>query len=164
MLRVALPLALALAAAAAHAQRALGPAKVSEIVTLAASFDPPTCSDGSNGARLDRIVTPEGTYVPLVVPPKRVVVITEIRWIADIAPNEEASAVVRPGPEQPGFIGIVLPGARADANGRVTGEAKLSPGLVVRHPADLCVRVFQSGGGSTAPGNLSGAGFFAKDK
>jgi hypothetical protein len=162
MLRFALPLALAVAAPS-HAQ--LGPAKPSEMVTLAASFVPPSCSDGSTGTRLDTIVTPEGTYTPLVIPPKRVLVLTEIRWIADIAPNVEASAVVRPGPEQKGFIGVVLPGARADANGRANGEAKLSPGLVVRNPADLCVRVFGSGGGgTTAPGNLSGAGFFAKDK
>ena len=152
------------AAAAAHAAGPLAPTRPSDIVTLAASFDPPGCTGGGTGTRLDTIVTPEGTYVPLQVPPKRVLVITEIRWIADIAANEEASAVVRPGPEQKGFIGVVLPGARADANGRVNGEAKLSPGLVVRNPADLCVRVFGSGGGSAAPGNLTGAGFFAKDK
>lgn len=163
MVRSALPLVVLLVLAqGSHAQ--LGPKKASEIVTLAASFEPVSCSDGAAGTRLDTIVTSEGTYVPLQVPPKRVLVLTEIRWIANIPANEEASAVLRPGPEQSGFIGIVLPGARADANGRVNGEAKFSPGVVIRSPADLCVRVFGSGGGSAAPGNLSGAGFFAKDK
>ena len=153
-----------LAATGARAAGPLAPTRPTEIVTLAASFEPPGCTGGGSGTRLDTIVTAEGTYVPLQVPSKRVLVLTEIRWIADIAPNEQASVVLRPGPEQAGFIGVVLPGARADANGRATGEAKLDPGLVVRNPADLCVRVFGSGGGSASPGNLSGAGFFAKDK
>ena len=153
-----------LVAAGARAAGPLAPTRATDIVTLAASFEPPGCSGGSSGARLDTRVTPEGTYEPLVIPPKRVLVLTELRWFVVTTANVEVAAGLRPGPETGGFSGLVLPSARSDANGHAGGEAKLEPGLVVRNPADLCVRLSPSSGGVVAPGNLTGAGYFAKDK
>jgi hypothetical protein len=152
-----------LAGAPAQAAGPLAPTRPSDVVALTASFEPPTCAGGTIGATLDRRMTPEGTYVPVAVPAKRVLVVTELRWVVDTLPNVEVAAIVRTGPEVGGFIGLVLPGARSDGNGRAIGEAKLDPGLVVRNPAELCVVVFPSGGSVIAPGNLSGSGFFAKD-
>lgn len=151
-----------LAAAAARAAGPLAPARPSDIVALAASPEP-ACASAQTGMTLDARMTPDGTYVDLVVPPKRVLVLTEVRWIIQTIADEEVSAVIRIGPQTAGFIGLVLPSARAGANGRATGEAKFAPGLVVRNPAELCVSLFANGS-LASPGNLSGAGFFAKDR
>jgi hypothetical protein len=161
-LLAALPL---LAPLAAHAAGPIGPTRASEALTLVASYDPPGCTGGLPGEKLDRVLRPDGTYATLVIPPKRVLVLTEIRWstLSPLAANEDVTVNLRPGADQPGIGGIPLPGARLDANGRGSGQAKLEPGVVMRSAADLCVTLFSSDG-PFAPGNLSGSGFFAKDK
>jgi hypothetical protein len=151
-----------LAAAAAVAAGPLAPTRPSEVVTLAASLDPPGCTGGANGTALDRMVTPEGTYVPIAIPPKKVLVLTEIRWRAQVPANEEVFLTLRPGPEQPGFSGIVLPGGRSDANGRVAGAASLGTGVVIRNPAEVCVRL--NGTINAFFPDVSASGYFAKDK
>jgi hypothetical protein len=153
-----------LAASEVRAAGPLAPTRPSEIVTLAASFEPPGCPGGGAGARLDTRVTPEGTYVPLVVPPKRVLVLTEVRWLVDTTPDVDVAAVLRPGPETGGFVGVILPSGHSNASGRASGEAKFDPGIVLGSPDDFCIRLLPNGGSLTTPGNLSGAGFFAKDK
>ena len=161
-LLAALPL---LAPLAARAAGPIGPARASEALTLIASYDPPGCTGAVTGEKLDRVLAPDGTWAPLVIPPKRVLVLTEIRWnvLNPLAANEEVTVSLRPGADQPGIGAIPLPGARLDANGRGSGQAKLEPGVVMRSAADLCVTLFSSDG-SFAPGNLSGSGFLAKDK
>lgn len=161
-LLAALPL---LAPLAARAAGPIGPARASEALTLVASYDPPGCTGGLAGEKLDRVLQPNGTYAPLVIPPKRVLVLTEIRWttLSPLAANEEVTLLLRPGANQPGVAGVVLPGARLDANGRGSGQVKLEPGVVMRSAADLCVTLYASDG-AFAPGSLSGSGFFAKDK
>jgi hypothetical protein len=117
------------------------------------------------GEKLDRVLQPDGTWTPLVIPPKHVLVLTEIRWnvLNPLAANEEITVSLRPGANQPGIGGIALPGGRLDANGRGSGQAKIEPGVVMRSATDLCVTLFGSDG-AFAPGNLSGSGFLAKDK
>jgi hypothetical protein len=157
-------LALPFLASPALAAGPLAPTRASEVVQLFASFNPPGCTASAAGATLDTRVLPDGTYAPLVIPPKRVLVITDVRWIANtLEPNEEIWVFLRPGPPQPGFGSLPLAGARSDANGRAAGQAHLDPGIVVRSLADLCVTLSDSGG-PKAPGNLAGSGFFAKDK
>jgi hypothetical protein len=158
----ALPL---LAPFAAHAAGPIGPARASEALTLVASYDPPGCTGAVAGEKLDRVLQPDGTWAPLAIPPKRVLVLTEIRWVAanPLAANEEVTVNLRPGANQPGIGGVALPGSRLDASGRGSGQVKLEPGVVIRSAADLCVTLFASDG-AFAPGNLSGSGFLAKDK
>ena len=160
---IALLFPLLLLAAAPTVAGTLAPTRASDVVTLVASYDPPGCPQGGTGAVFDRVLTAEGEYLPITIPQKRVLVLTSIRWLAIGPANEDVSLSLRPGPETAGFTGITLAGARTDANGRASGEAKLEPGLVVRNLANLCVRV-STGSGVTTPGNISAVGFFAKDR
>jgi hypothetical protein len=154
---------LALLAAPPAQAGVVGPARPSDVVMLAASYDPPTCAGGATGTRLDTRLTADGTYEPLVLPTKRVLILTELRWVLQTVANENVTATLRNGPTTGGFVGLVIPGAQSGASGRAVGEAKFDPGIVVRNPAELCVTL-NANGSSTAPGNLSGSGYFAKDK
>lgn len=135
----------------------VAPTKPSQLVTLRNSSgnDCPF-----NGQAVDRQILPDGTLQPFTIPPKQVLVVTEINWGVVFGPASQ-SAIVAVSVQGPSampsnaFFVDVVPTDSAGAAGRTSQVAN----AIVRSGHTLCVDSVTDG---TMTMNVRG--FLTKDR
>jgi hypothetical protein len=153
--RVLTALSIAVLLPAATLAAPLAPTKASDLVVAGTSASAPDCPVA--GRAFDVRFLPDGTQVPFVIPPNRVLVITSVDFsLTSSSPNQTAIPVVS---LQSGATALPLlqGSALTDGLGTAAGTMVASAGVPVRSGPTLCVI-----GGFTPYGVLHG--FFAKDK
>ena len=143
---------LALSVASVHAG-VLAPAKASDVVTLVSVS---SCGIGSH--KMDTRIMPDGSAVPFVVPPKRVLVLTGIEWTFVVEAGQGGLIDVLLAPPTPAIANQVFSaGAAAPGNGIGRGSAAI-PNVVAGPGVDICADV------PFGASSVTLHGFLAKNK
>ncbi len=135
----------------------LAPVKASDVLTLTNSS--PTSCGGGGAATIDQVANSDGTIVPFVIPPKKVLVVTGVEWDATGAEGTQfVFLLVRIGGSTANTV--FRDSAVAGSGQHASGNAVI-PAAVVKSGTQLCAAI--SGSPSTAPA-LVVHGFLAPDK
>ena len=116
-------------------------------------------------APLTRVVQPDLSTAPLVIPDGQVLVITSGSWQQDLLgmlPNRHTSLhlFLKDGASQNAVL--FGSGGVLDSSGAGSGSFRIEPGIIVRPGQTLCA-VFNIGGTDTG-GTVFAYGYLTKDK
>jgi hypothetical protein len=143
----------------------LAPKKASQLVTLQPEpiFGTAPCSGIE--APLTRVVQPDLSTAPLVIPDGQVLIVTSGSWqvnLLGMLPDRHASLQIflKDGANQNAVL--YGSGGVLDSGGVGTGSFRADPGIVVRPGQTLCA-VFEVAGADKG-GIVFAYGYFAKDK
>jgi len=145
---------------------ALAPTKPSQLVTLQPDvfIGTPPCVGVELGVR--RMVNPDLTTGPLVIPDKQALVVVSGTWekaSASMPADRHATLRLFLKDGSGGQAAMLLgAGAMSDADKEVSGSFRLDPGFVVRPGQTICA-VLDTAGGNVAV-NVIAYGYLTKDK
>lgn len=143
----------------------LGPTKASQLVTLLAFGSCPIpFHSGANSFLLSRMVGSDGVAKPLVIPPKKVLVLTDATvTTASVSAGNVMVSAVSVGTAADGSV-VAARYDTATTGGVATASFQFPAGVAVRSGTVACVEMINFSAGGFAGATGVAHGYFAPDK